>query len=82
MMRTYIYKAIDSSDKRGYNRTIIVYRVINNKPEYLGINDEIHTAGYKGDRAVAAEIIHEKTGAKWADNGYTLLSKNIQIFEV
>lgn len=81
-MKTYIYNAIDSSEKRRFNRTVVVYRVKNNKPVFIGYDDEIHTAAYKGDHAIASKIIHEKTGAKWADNGYTLASKNIQIFSL
>lgn len=79
-MKTYIYKAEDKG-ARGYNRTITVYRMKNNQPELVGYNDKIDTAGYKGDRAVACNIISDKTGAKMAD-GYNLLSKNIVIFEV
>jgi hypothetical protein len=83
-MKTFFFKVQQSSDKRGYNRTIYVYRIKNNQPEFLGYDEEIHTASYKGDRGVAAKIIHEVTGAKWLKGreGYELASKQIQIFEI
>ncbi len=80
-MKTFIYKVITSSSARGFNHTIEVYRVKNNQPEYIGYNDRINTASYRGDRATACHIISEKTGAKMKD-GYNLLSDSIQLFEV
>ena len=83
-MKTYIFKAQSSSDKRGYNRTVYVYRVKNNVPVFVGYDEEIDTASYVGDRGIAAKIIHEATGAKWKEGrkNYELASKNIQIFQV
>ena len=81
-MKTYIYKAIDSSVERGYNRTIEVYRVKNNKPEFVGYTAKISTASYKGDYAVACDIINTWDGLKFATGGYKLQSKNVQLFEV
>lgn len=83
-MKTYFFKTQDSSVKRGYNRTIYVYHIVNNKPIFLGYDEEISTASYKGDRAIASKIIHEQTGAKWLKGreGYELASKNIQLFEI
>lgn len=83
-MKTYFFKVQNSSDKRGYNRTIYVYRIVNNKPIFLGYDDQISTASYKGDRGIAYKIIHEQTGAKWLKGreGYELASKNIQLFEI
>ena len=71
-----------SSQKRGYNRTVNVYRIKNNQPIFIGSDDEINTAGYKGDRAIACKIISEADGHKMADGGYTLASKSIKIVEV
>ena len=80
-MKTYIYKAIDSSRSRGYNRTIEVYRVKNNKPEYLGCNENISTASYKGDVATAKQLISDLAGHKF--KGYDFVNpSNIQVFEV
>jgi len=56
-MITYLYKATDSSRERGYNRTITVYRMKRNIPHFLGTDDRINTASYKGDYAIACGII-------------------------
>ncbi len=80
-MKTYIYKVINSSTRRGYNLTIEVYRVIHNVPEFVGYDDKISTASYRGDYAVACKIISNKTGARMA-GGYKLASSNIQLFAV
>lgn len=83
-MKTYIYKPIDSSTKRGYNRTIEVFRVKNNVPIYLGYDNKIDTASYKGDKAVAKELIAELEG--YTFEGYDFKAKstreNVQVFEV
>ena len=80
-MKTYFFTVKNSSDKRGCNRTITVYRNINNQPIYIGCDEEINTAGYKGDYGIAAKIIHEETGAKWLKGreGYELASKHVKI---
>ncbi len=80
-MKTYIYKVINSSTRRGYNLTIEVYRVIHNVPKFVGYDDKISTASYRGDYATACHIIHRKTGARMA-GGYKLASSNIQLFAV
>lgn len=81
-MKTYIYKAINSSVERGYNRTIEVYRIKNNKPEYVGYTAKISTASYKGDYAVACDIINTWDKLKLEQGGYKLASKSVQLFEV
>lgn len=81
-MKTYIFKVQQSSDKRGYNRTVYVYRMKNNQPVFVGYDEEINTASYKGDRAIAAKIISEKDKMKMAKDGYDLESKNVQLFEI
>ena len=58
-----------------------MYRIKNNTPEYIGYNNHINTASYRGDRATACHIINKETGAKMKD-GYNLASKNIQLFEI
>ena len=65
-MKTFIYKTKHSSDKRGYNREITVYRIKNNQPVFVGYDDEISTASYKGDHAIACKIINEKFSAQEA----------------
>ena len=78
-MKTYLYKATDDG-ARGFNRTVSVYRVINNKPEWIGANDRIHTASTYGDFGEAVQLIGELRGHK--HNSYKFDSKNIQLFEV
>ncbi len=81
-MKTYIFKVQQSSDKRGYNRTVYVYRMKNNQPVFVGYDEEINTASYKGDRAIAAKIISENDKMKMDKGGYNLESKNVQLFEI
>jgi hypothetical protein len=78
-MKTYIYKATEGG-ARGYNRTITVYRVKNNKPEFLGYNDKIDTASTYGDKGEAVSLIGELCGHK--NDHYSFDSENIQLFEV
>ena len=81
-MKTYIYKATSSSDQRGYNRTITCYRVINNQPMYIGYNDKINTASYKGDYAIACQLISKVDHCKMEKDGYGLQSKHINVISV
>ncbi len=81
-MKTYIFRIEKSSSARGYNRTIYVYRVKNNQPIFVGYNEKINTASYKGDRAIASQIISDNEGLKMDNGGYNLLSKNVQIIEI
>lgn len=81
-MKTYFIKVINSSDRRGYNRTIEVYIQMRDKSFYLiGENSEINTASYRGDYAVACKILHDKLHYRWSkeDRHYSLLSKNIKL---
>ena len=80
-MKTYYFTALHHSDKRGYNRTVQVWRIKNNKPFYVGYDDEISTASYRGDIAIASQIISDNDGHKMK-NGYELLSKNIKLYEL
>lgn len=80
-MITFIYKVIHASNKRGYNREVQVYRIKNNKPLFVGYDDKINTASYKGDRAIASLIISHNLGFKMK-NGYDLLRQDIQLFEI
>ena len=81
-MKTYIYTVKNSSSKRGYNREISVYRIKNNQPVYVGTDDEISTAGYKGDYAIACELISKHDKAKMSKDGYSLESEAIKILEL
>ncbi len=81
-MKTFIFKVQQSSTIRGYNRTIYVYRMKNNRPILVGYDEEINTASYMGDRAIASQIISDSEGMKMDQTGYDLQSKNVQLFEI
>ncbi len=81
-MKTFIFKVQQSSGARGYNRTVYVYRMKNNQPIFVGYDEEINTASYKGDRAIASKIISDNEGMKMDQGGYNLQSKNVQLFEI
>ena len=49
---------------------------------FIGFNDEINTASYKGDHAVAAQIIADNTSHKMDARGYDLVSKQIKIISL
>jgi len=81
-MKTYFFTTENHSDRRGYNRTVKVYRVKNNQPIWIGYDDEISTASYKGDYAIACEIINQVDGHKMTKCGYHLESKNIKVLGI
>jgi len=78
-MKTYMYKTKDQG-ARGYNRTIVVYRIIKNQPILLGYNDKINTAVTYGDKGEAVQLISLLCGHK--HNSYEFESKNIRLFGV
>lgn len=80
-MKTYIFTQVNTSQKRGYNRTVKVWRMKNNKPIFVGYDDEINTASYRGDRAIANQIISDNDGHKMK-NPYDLLSDKIKVIEI
>ncbi|AHK11327.1 hypothetical protein S14_218 [Shewanella sp. phage 1/4] len=81
-MKTYLYTVDYDSSARGYNRTIVVYRIKNNQPLFVGSNNEINTASYKGDYAIACELISANDSHKMDNTGYRLQSKNIKILSI
>ncbi len=76
-MRTFIYIVTDSSPKRGYNRSIRVYEIVNNYPVRIGDDDKITTSSYKGDRPVACQIIADNTDLELDNTGYRLSSEDV-----
>lgn len=78
-MKKFIAITKESSTKKGYNRTVTVYQVKNNELVYIGHDDEINTAAYMGDYAIACHIINKVLGHKLSDDKYSLASKNIKI---
>lgn len=81
-MQTYIFKVTKASKARGFNRTVTVYALKNNAPHFVGVDDRISTAAYKGDYAAAADIISRIDGHSMAAGGYRLAADDIQIFEI
>ena len=56
-MKTFIYKVRTDSPIRGANRTITVYRMKRNYPEFVGRDNQINTAAHCGDVGAAKRII-------------------------
>lgn len=78
-MRSFIYKTIDSSSKRGYNMTITVYEIKNNIPVFIGDDEKISTASYKGEKAVACQIISSNTDLEMDSSGYRLKDESVVV---
>lgn len=76
-MKSYIYVVTPSSPKRGFNRSITVYEIVDNIPHYVGDNDRIQTASFKGDYAVASKIVSDVQGLKMDVCGYRLEDRSI-----
>ena len=81
-MSNYIVVARQFSPQRGSNRTVTVWRIENNEPVYVGHNDRINTSSYKGDHAIACEVISEVDGHEMTADGYHLLDKDIKVISV
>ncbi len=86
-MKRYYYKAeyreavTKSYRKRGYNKLITVYEM-NKDGRFTFIGDQwINTASYRGDDAIASQILHDEKNYQWGDTGthYYLKRKDIQI---
>ena len=77
----YIYRLDASSSVRGFNRTVTVYKMVRNKPEYVGKDDRQNSAAWVGAYAVACKIISNEHGHKMAD-GYSLKNKSINVWSV
>ena len=77
-MKTYIFTQ-SGSDKRGYNTSIQVYRVVNNVPKWIGDGD-YNTASWKGSVASAHGIIAAEEGYK--TDGYYIGRKDVQVIQV
>ncbi len=72
-METYIFTKSSNFTTRGYNLRIIVYRMINNAPIYVG-EEQVNTASYYGDEPTAYQIISAKVGYRMKDR-YSLVKK-------
>lgn len=78
-MKTYLYKVLDNSSKRGFNRTIIVYRVKHNKPYRIAFNEDIQTKAYKGDKLLAMDMISNVDGG---DTYAKIKAKKVTLIEI
>jgi hypothetical protein len=78
-MPTYIYSVRDGGD-RGYNQTVVVYRMRNNVPEYLGKNSKINTAVTYGPMGEAVRLVGKLCGHR--HNNYRFDSPNIHLYQV
>jgi hypothetical protein len=82
MMKRFYIRVLNSSDSRGYNRTVKVYKQ-NKDGSFCCIaeDNKINTASYRGDKAIANSLLHEKYGFKWDKNHkyYSLMSKDIKL---
>jgi len=81
-MITFIYSVKDGSVARGYNQTVTVWRLKQNKPVYIGYNDKINTAYTKGEKGEAISIITENTNHKSVKNGYDMDSTKYALYQV
>lgn len=77
----YIFLVENSSAERGFNRTVTVYKIVRNKPEYVGKDDKQNSAAWVGGYAVACKIISAEHGHKMADS-YSLKNKSINLWSV
>ncbi len=80
-MMTYFYKHTKST-KRGFNRQIQVFEQETDKSFSLVGCEDINTGSYKGDYAVACEVLHNKKGYRLSKDGYFLARKDIKLIEM
>jgi hypothetical protein len=80
-MDTFIYKVIDSSAKRGFNKTIVVYRMLDNEPIHLAVDEKINTGSYTGDRGCVNQLIADNCEGYEMIDSYTL-NKSVRLYSV
>lgn len=79
-MPTYIY-TVSGSDKRGYNKHVEVYKVVNNKPKFLASGD-YQSASWRDARGEAQVLIQKKEGYKQKPQSYGFVRKDIDLIQV
>jgi len=79
--RYFFLRADDLSD-RGYNIGIEVYKLTKGYPKFIGGNYRIHSGSWKGDRAVARELIAEKCSHKLPDSYRDFPAKNVTLRDI
>ncbi len=80
-MDSFIYKVIESSVKRGFNRTIVVYRMLDDEPIHLAVDERINTGSYAGDRACVYRLIADNCEGYKMDGTYDL-DKPVRLYSV
>lgn len=78
---TFIYTAIKTKEKRGYNRLIKVWQIQNNQPHFIDC-EFVNTSGYKGDYATACNIIADKLNLELSESGYYLKNEAVKVIEI
>ena len=85
LKKNLFYYSVGDSLKRGYNIRVTVFGLEkkSHRPIFLGTADA-NTASYRGDTALANDILHQIFGYKWADKGthYRLQNKDIKLYSV
>ena len=77
----YYYSITPASNIRGYNRTINLF-VIKKDYQLIEIaNYCVNTASYKGDRAIASNMVSDIFNHRMKD-GYRLLSDKIKLYPI
>ncbi len=79
-MPTYGY-VVSPSAKRGYNKNVRVYRIVNNKPKFLAEGD-YQSASWRDAKGEAQVLIQKKEGYKQAPRGYGFVRKDVELFEL
>ena len=76
----YFYKEEMTSVKRGYNRTISVWK-LDKESRWRFIGESHHnSASWKGGYGCACSILNDKFGYK--TDGYSLKNKNIKLIQL
>lgn len=77
----FYYKVTPSNNKRGYNREIKVFMIINKdfSPLCIGYAD-VNTSSFRGDTATANNIICEIFNYKTDD--YFILDNRVKVYEI
>ena len=79
-MNTFIYTVKYSSEQRGYDQTVKVWRLKHNTPIYVGHNDKISGQSTVGCKGEACKIIAQETSFK--TNNYEILNKGVRVLSV
>ena len=82
MTNSYKYTVVNSSPVSGLNTTVTVHHMDNNLPVFVGKDDRLNTAAWRGGRTEACRIISKHTSLELDRTGYTMADKRIFVSEV